>query len=1038
MIAQRIVALALRQKFLVIAGALLVALGGALAFRALPVEASPDVIDTQVQVITQWPGHAAEEVEKQITFPIENEINGTPRLAVLRSISLFGLSIVTATFEDGTDDYFARAQIVERLQNVTLPEGVQAQLGPLASATGEIYRYTIQAPPDMPLIEVKALQDWTLERAYRTVPGVADVVGFGGGTKQFQVLVDPAKLRRFNLTLGQIFAAVKNGNGNAGGNFIQHGAEEYVVRGIGLIRDENDIRNIVVAARGGTPIRLGQVADVRIDAGTRRGIVGRDDKPDVVEGIVLLRRGENALETLRRIEAKTAELNASLPNGVRIVPHYDRTELIQRTVHTVERNLIEGALLVMFVLVVFLFDVRAALVVAVVIPLALLTAFGLCYLFSIPANLISLGAIDFGIIVDGAVVMVEAVFGKIARRRGAVTDLDRVIVEAAGEVGTPILFSQLIIILALLPIFTLQRVEGKLFRPLAFTISFAMLGALLCSLTLVPVLCALVFERVRERENPVMRAARRIYLPVLRYSLMRRAATFAVIIGALMIGAFTFARLGTDFLPKLDEGAIWVRATMPNSISLAAAAELTPKMRQILLSFPEVKTTVTQLGRPDDGTDPAGVNNAETFVDLRPKEQWRPGMTKERLIAEMEAKLRSIPGVIYDFSQPITDNVDEAVSGVKGAPNSIKIFGDDLTELQRLADEIKAAIAPVRGIAQLSNDQLAGQSQLRIEVDRDRAARYGLNVADVQDVVETAIGGKTASRVVEGERRFDLVVRLIPEARLDVERIGEIPVATPDGQLVPLRDVTRLVVAQGYTYINREANQRRTVVRFDVRGRDLGSAIAEAERAVREKVRIPPGYRLVWSGQFENQQRAVARLKIILPLTVLMIFMVLRTAFGSVIDALLILLCVPFGAVGGVLALELTGQTLSVSAIIGFIALFGFSVLIGMLLVAACNHHRLWTGSVRDAAVRGAEQQLRPVLMTATLAMLGLLPAAASTEPGSEVQKPLAIVIIGGLCTATVLTLIAMPLIYELVKGGFDRAYKRPRRAAKIAPSTER
>ncbi|CDM64147.1 efflux RND transporter permease subunit [Pyrinomonas methylaliphatogenes] len=1020
MIAQRIVAFALRQKFLIVALSFLIALGGALAFRALPVEAFPDVIDTQVQIITQWPGHAAEEVEKQITFPIETEVNGTPRLAVLRSISLFGLSIVTATFEDGTDDYFARAQIVERLQNVTLPEGVQAQLGPLASATGEIYRYTIQAPPDMPLIEVKALQDWTLERAYRSVPGVADVVSFGGGTKQFQVLVDPAKLRRFGLTLGQVFAAVKNGNGNAGGNFIQHGAEEYVVRGIGLIRDEDDIRNIVITARDGTPIRVGQIAEVRVDAGVRRGIVGRDDKPDVVEGIVLLRRGENALETLKRVEAKTEELNASLPAGVRIVPHYDRTELINRTVHTVERNLIEGALLVVLVLFIFLFDVRAALVVAVVIPFALLVAFGLCYLFGIPANLISLGAIDFGIIVDGAVVMVEAIFGKLVHEPSDERSIDERITEAAGEVGIPILFSQLIIILALIPIFTLQRVEGKLFRPLAFTISFAMCGALLCSLTLIPVLCSLVLRRTQERANPLMRIAQRIYAPVLRYSLLNRAATFAVIISAVLIGAIVFSQLGTDFLPKLDEGAIWVRATMPNSISLAAAAELTPKMRQILRSFPEVKTTVTQLGRPDDGTDPAGVNNAETFVDLRPKDEWRPGMTKEKLIAEMEAKLKTIPGVIYDFSQPITDNVDEAVSGVKGAPNSIKIFGDDLGELQRLANEIKAAIADVPGIAQLSADQLAGQAQLQIEIDRARAARYGLNVSDVQDVVETAIGGKVASQVVQGERRFDLVVRLIPEARIDVESIGSISVATPDGQQVPLRDIANLVVKQGYTYINREANQRRTVVRFDVRGRDLGSAIADAQRAVREKVRIPPGYRIIWSGQFENQQRAVARLKVILPVTVLMIFMVLYAAFNSVEDALIILLCVPFGAVGGVLALELTGQTLSVSAIIGFIALFGFSVLIGMLLVSAFNHKRRRAFNLREAVMAGARQQLRPVLMTASLAMLGLLPAAVSTEPGSEVQKPLAIVIIGGLCTATVLTLIAMPLIYELVK--------RPRR----------
>lgn len=1014
---KNLVALALRQKFLVISCALLWAGAGALAFRALPIEAFPDVIDTQVQIITQWQGHAAEEVEKQITFQIENSVNGAPHLAVLRSISLFGLSIVTVTFDDNTDDYFARSQIVERLQNVTLPSGVQPQLAPLASATGEIYRYTLQAPPNVPLIELKATQDWTLQRAFRSVEGVADVVGFGGGTKQFQVLVDPAKLKQLNVTLDQIFNAVQNGNVNTGGNFIQHGAEEYVVRGLGLIKSPDDIANIVVTSRGGTPVRLGQVADIKIDAGIRRGIVGRDDKPDVVEGIVLLRRGENALETLRRIEAKTAELNRTLPDGIRIVPHYDRTDLINRTVHTVERNLIEGAGLAVVVLFVFLFNARASLVVAVTIPFALLTAFALSRLVGIPANLISLGAIDFGIIVDGAVVMVEAIFAKISHHSLGRT-VDECIVDAAGEVGAPILFSQAIIILALLPIFTLQRVEGKLFRPLAFTLSFAMLGALICSLTLIPVLCSIFLQKARERENPLIRFAQKVYAPVLRFSLENRAATVALAVCSLVIGAIAFAGLGTDFLPKLDEGAIWVRATMPNSISLEDAARLTPKMREIMLSFPEVKTTVTQLGRPDDGTDPAGVNNAETFVDLKPVEEWRPGMTKARLVQEMEAKLKTIPGVDYDFSQPITDNIDEAVSGVKGAPNSIKIFGDDLSELQRLADEIKAAIAKVPGVAQLSADQLAGQSQLQIELERARAARYGLNASDVQNVVETAIGGKTATQVIEGERRFDLVVRLTPDARTDVEHIGNITLQTPDGQRVPLRDIATLNVTQGYTYINREANERRAVVRFDVRGRDLGGAIADAQRVVKERVKLPAGYRLVWSGQFENQQRAVARLKIIVPVAVLMIFMLLYATFNSVKNALVILLCVPFGATGGALALTLTGETLSVSAIIGFVALFGFSVLNGVLLVAAFNKFRRQGSTLDEAIANGAQQQLRPVLMTALLAMLGLVPAAISTEAGSEVQKPLAIVIIGGLLTATVLTIIVLPMIY----GWFERS----------------
>ncbi len=1013
---QKLVAWALKNKFLVLALTFLFALGGLFAFRSLPIEAFPDVIDTQVQIITQWPGHASEEVEKQITTPIETGINGTPQLSVLRSISLFGLSIVTVTFEDGSNDYFARSQINERLQGLNLPGGVQAQLGSLSSASGEIYRYTIEAPPDMPLVEVKALQDWTLGRGYHSIPGVADVVGFGGGTKQFQVSVKPEKLRQYSLTLDQVFAAVQNGNQNAGGNFIQHGSEEYVVRGIGLVKTPDDIGNIVVSSRGGTPVLLSQIAEVKIDAGVRRGIVGKDDKPDVVEGIVLLLRGENALETLKHIAEKTVEFNRSLPPGVRIVPHYDRTDLINRTVHTVERNLAEGAILAVCVLLFFLFNFRASLIVALVIPLALLTAFSFSYLLNIPANLISLGAIDFGIIVDGAVIMVEAIFAKIALE-GHTRDIDELITEAAGDVGVPILFSQAIIILALLPIFTLQRVEGRLFRPLAFTLSFAMLGALVCSLTLIPVLCSLALKKMKERENPFLHLAKRIYEPILNFFLENGVATITIAVCSVIIGGLVLSGLGTDFLPKLDEGSLWVRATMPNSISLQDAAEIAPQIRKILLSFPEVKTTVTQLGRPDDGTDPAGVNNAETFVDLKPMDDWPKGLTKPELIEMMEAKLKSIPGVDFDFSQPITDNIDEAVSGVKGAPNSIKIFGDDLAQLQDLADRTKDALAGVPGIAQLTDDQLGGQSQLQIEIDRSRAARYGLNASDIQNVVETAIGGKSASQVVEGERKFDLVVRLESEARTSVERIGDIQLNTPEGQKIPLRDVARLSVSQGYTYINREANQRRAVVRFDVRGRDLGSAIAEAQQMVKNKIQLPAGYRMVWSGQFENQQRAVARLKIIVPVAIIMIFILLYTAFHSVTDSLTILLCVPFGAVGGATALNLTGETLSVSAIIGFVALFGFSVLNGVLMVAAFRKFRAAGMDLSEAIKAGATQQLRPVLMTALLAMLGLVPAAISTEAGSEVQKPLAIVIIGGLLAATVLTLICMPYIYRKLSG---------------------
>ena len=1022
-----LVAWALRRRVIVLALLVVFVAFGVFAFVRLPVEAYPDVTNVQVQIITLFPGHAAEEVERLVTIPVENEMNGIPKRASMRSISIFGLSVVTIVFEDDADRAYVRNQAFERLQSVTLPGGAQANLSPDSTPVGEIYRYTVVGPPGFSPLELKSLEDWVVERKLRTVPGVVDVVGFGGPTKQYQVNVDPLKLKSYGLTLAQVFDALSKGNRNAGGAYIEHGSEMYVVRGLGLVRSTADIGEIAVATRNGTPIRISDVGTAGVGPRIRLGRVGKTvggvDEDDVVQGIVLLRKGENALEVLERVRAKVAEMNAGgLPPGVKIVPHYDRTALIDRTLHTVRKNMVEGIGFVLVVLVAFLgiANARSALVVAAVVPLSLLGAFLLLDLRGIPANLISMGAIDFGIIVDSAVVVVENLLRILEERGGKVRSLSAAIVQATSEVGKPILFSKAILITAFLPLYTLQRVEGKIFRPMALTLTFALLWGTILALTIVPVLASFALKH-REAEHAhepggesaTVRFLTRLYRPALAWVLGRRTITVAASAALLAAGVGTALLLGSEFLPKLDEGALWVRATFPGSISPSEADRLTRQIRATLASFPEVTTIVSQLGRPDDGTDVNGFDTVELYVDLLPREKWTTAKTRDALSDAMNRKLSAIPGIELTFSQVIEDNVNEAVSGIK-SELSVKIFGEDPAVLQDLADRTAAVLDTVPGAADVAAERLAGQPQVQISVDRPAIARYGLSVSDVQTVIETALGGAVATQILEGEKTFDLVVRMDPGAVTGVDSIRAIPILGPNGEKLTLGSVADVRLAPGSARVFREENSRRIAVKLSVRGRDLGSLVAEGQKKVDAAVKLPPGYRLEWTGSFENQQRALKRLGVVLPITLAAIFFLLFAAFDSPRLATLILLNVPFAAVGGLFALPLAGLTLSVSALVGFIALFGVSVQNGVLLVERIRELRRTGRGLADAVTEGALTRFRPVLMTAAMAAFGLLPAALSHAVGAETQRPFAVVIIGGLVTATLLTLFVLPVLYEL------------------------
>ncbi|MGZ5055700.1 MAG: efflux RND transporter permease subunit, partial [Methylobacter sp.] len=968
-----------------------------------------------VQVVTQYPGQAPEEVEKLVSLPIEKEMNGLPHLINMRSVSIFGLSVVTLTFDDDAEDYFSRQQVLERLRAASLPDEVSPVLGPLTTGVGEIYRYRIEAP-NYPLIEQRALQDWVIERTLRSVQGVADVVAFGGGVKQYQIEVDPNKLRDYKLTLPEVYQSVAANNANTGGGYIEHGYEALVVRGAGLLKTADEIGDIVVVSRDGVPVLVKNIANVTVGPQPRNGIVGYNERDDVVEGVVLLIKGKDAIDVLQGVKEKIENLNGHiLPPGVKIIPIYDRTELVQHTVHTVEHNMLEGAALILAILVVFLRRALASAVVITVIPLSLMFAFILIDAEHVSANLISLGAIDFGIIVDSAVVLVEAIMVKVTlemAQKASVAHMRQSMLMTAVELARPILFSKAIIIIAFLPIFTFQRVEAKIFSPMAFTLSFALLGSLIISLTLVPVLLSyLIGPRLIESHNPLVEGMERRYRTVLEAVLRHPRKLF---IGAGLTLALSLAStplIGTEFMPKLDEGNIWLTITLPTPVSLAKAKVLEQDIRGHLREFSEAKSILTQLGRPEDGTDPKGFNNLEVLIDLNPKDTWHY-KKKDELVEAMQKRLAVFPGLQFNFSQVIQDNVEEAISGVKGEI-AIKIFGEDLKVLQEKANQITRILRSIEGSTDVAAEQQSGLAQMVISIDRAKIARYGIDINDVESVIAMGVGGKSATQMLEGERRFDVTVRLAGQARDSVGAIEDITVLSPDGSRIPLAELAEIKINQGASRISREDNMRRIAIKCNLIGRDQGSFVAEAQQKVAEQVVLEPGYRIVWSGQFENQQRAMKRLSFIVPISLVLIFVLLFWTFQSLKNASLIVMNVPFSMIGGLVALLLTGIHLSVSAAVGFIALFGIAVQNGVILLTQINHLRREGIPLRDAILQGSVSRLRPVVMTALMAILGLLPAALSTSVGSETAKPFAVVIIGGLITATLLTLTMLPALYR-------------------------
>jgi cobalt-zinc-cadmium resistance protein CzcA len=1023
---RRIVDFALKEKLLVMALAFMLLVWGVISFHRLPIEAYPDIADVYVQVITQWPGRAAEEVEQQITVPLEVQLNGVPHLAHLRSVSLFGLSVVTMIFDDDADDLWSREQVLEKLSLVSLPTNVSPQLGPDYSPAEQIYFYTLtSANPRVDLMDIKSLQDWVLVNQLKSVPNIVDDAIFGGTTREYQVQVDPNRLIAYGLSLPQVETAVANNNVNAGGSFIEHGEQAFNVRAIGLVAQTDDIANTVIATVNGTPVRVRDVATVVQGAKIRLGQTGRaarepdgsvKDDPDVVQGIVLLRKGAEAEGALKALHAKVKDLNQHvLPPGVKVVPFLDRDDLVHYTTHTVLQNLTAGILLVTVILFLFLGNIRSALIVAATIPFSLLFASILLDLRRIPANLLSLGALDFGMVVDGAVVMVENILRHLSRPSDADIPLSEKISRAAHEVQRPVFYAILIIITAYMPIFTLQRVEGKLFRPMAFTVAFALLGALLFSLILAPVFSSILFRKgVKEWHNPVLAVLIKSYRRTLGWCIEHRAITVGVSFLLLVACLATVwsGAIGSEFLPHLDEGAIWARGTLAPSAGPSEGEKVMEEARRMFISFPEVTQVVSQVGRPDDGTDSTGFFNTEYFVDLKPRDQWRPQFkTKDELIAAMDKQVSVIPGVDWGFSQPIADNVEEAVSGVKGQL-AVKIFGGDLHALEDTADKIEDVMKTIPGIADLGVFRVLGQPNVNLVVDRLKASRFGLNVSDVQDGVQTAVGGNAVSQVLQGERRYDLVIRYQPQFRQTIQDIADIRIVAPTGERVSLGQLCDIQVQDGASMIYREANSRYIAIKYSVRGRDLGSTVRQAMNEIAQKVTLPEGYHLDWAGEYESEQRANRRLSIVVPITVLIIFIILYTEFDSFKWSGLILTNVALAPIGGVLALLVTGTHFSVSSGVGFLALFGVSVQIGVIMITYINQLRARGHSVKESAVEGAVLRLRPIMMTMLVATLGLLPAALSHDIGSDSQRPFAIVIVGGLIADLLISVMLLPTLY--------------------------
>lgn len=1019
-----IVAFSLKNKFFIFFCTTVAVIAGIVSFKHTPIDAFPDVTNTKVTVITQWPGRSAEEVEKFITIPIEIAMNSVQNKTDIRSTTLFGLSVLHVMFEDDVDDFVARQQVYNLLNDADLPDGVTPEVQPLYGPTGEIFRYTLRSEK-RDVRELKTLQDWVIERNLRAVSGVADIVSFGGEVKTFEVSVNPHQLKNYGITSLELYQAIANSNINVGGDVITKSSQAYVVRGIGLINDMEELRNIVVKNIHGTPVLVRHLAEVHEACLPRLGQVGRMAEDDVVQGIVIMRKGENPAEVIDALKAKIEYINKEvLPEDVQIVTFYDRENLVNLAVHTVSRNLVEGILLVTFIVLIFMADWRTTVVVAVVIPLALLFAFICLRVMGMSANLLSMGSIDFGIIIDGAVVMVEGIFVALDRKAKEVgmptfnlMSKMGLIRQTAKEKARAVFFSKLIIITALIPIFSFQKVEGKMFSPLAYTLGFALLGALLFTLTLVPVMSSMLLKRnVREKNNFFVRFINGKSVAFFDKCHARRKMSVGIAGIVAVGGLWMFTLLGTEFLPQLNEGSIYIRATLPQSISLNESVQLANKMRARLAAYPEVKQVLSQTGRPNDGTDATGFYNIEFHVDIYPEKEWESGLDKMQLIEKMQEDLSMYPGIDFNFSQPITDNVEEAASGVKGSI-AVKVFGKDLYRSEKIAMEIDKILATVEGIEDLGVIRNIGQPELRIELDEGRLARYGVSKEDVQAIIEMAIGGKSASLLYEDERKFNIMVRYKPEFRQDEEEIGKILVPTMDGAMIPIKELAEIRTITGPLLIFRDNHARFCAVKFSVRGRDMGTAVAEAQEKVNASVRLPEGYSLKWTGDFENQQRATKRLSQVVPVSIVIIFVILFILFSNARDAGLVLLNVPFAAAGGIVALWATGFNFSISAGIGFIALFGICIQNGVIMISDIKHNLKERLALSCAVKESVRSRVRPVVMTAAMAAIGLMPAAVSHGIGSESQRPLAIVIIGGLVGATFFALFVFPLIVEFVYG---------------------
>jgi len=1031
---------ALNNRIVILAVALLLAAWGAISFHNLPVEAYPDIADNYATVITQWPGEAAEEVEKQVTIPVEIQMNGLPHLTHLRSESLFGLSFVLMIFDDQSDNDWNRQKVMERLAGVSLPPGLQPQMGTDWSTVGQIYWYTLHSTnPQYDLMDLKSIEDWTLEKEFKSVPNIVDVSTFGGTTREYQVRVDPDKLVSYGLSIGQVEQQLTSNNMNAGGSFVEEGTQQLNVRAVGLYTSVQDIENTVLTTKSGTALRVKDIAEVQQGPRILLGAMARaDHKPDgtivdnpaVIQGVALLRKGADAGPTLDAIHKKVDELNnVILPPGVKIVPMLDRADLLHYTLHTVLHNMAEGMILVTIILFLFFGNVRGAFIVALTIPFALLFASIFLDLSKIPANLLSLGALDFGMVVDGAVVMVENIMRHLSHDRNGSTASGRItmriktpvetIRDASHEVQRPVFFAIAIIITAYLPIFTLQLVEGRLFKPMAWTVAFALLGAMTFSIFIAPVLCALLFPRgVKEWRNPAMEFLKDRYRRGLQWAVGHRWITLGGGVAAVVVSLFlAFSGIiGSEFLPHLDEGAIWARGSLANSTSLTEGKRFTDQARIIFASFPEVKTVVSQAGRPDDGTDTGGFGNTEYFVDLIPKEEWRPvfHQDKDELIAAMNREVSKLPGAFWNFSQPIEDNVDETISGVKGGL-AVKLFGDDLKTLEEKGEQITSVMATVPGVEDLGLFRDMGQPNLNFVVDRQAAARFGINASDIQDAITTAVGGNAVTQLLQGEASYGVVLRYKQQYRNTQEAIQNIRLLSPSGERVSLAQLTKVEVRDGAYDIFREGNSRYVGVRYEVRGRDLGTTVREAIDKVTKQVKLPRGYHLDWAGEYESEKRAQARLFLVVPITIFLIFVLLYFMFRSVKWALLIMVNIALAPFGGSLALLMTGTFFSVSSGVGFLALFGVSVQTGVIMLEYINQLRARGYTIEGAAIEGAVLRLRPIMMTMLVATLGLLPAAMSHAIGSDSQRPFAIVIVGGLIFDLLMSIFLLPTLYVWV-----------------------